>query len=273
MKTKSSHRTLIFDFTLFLFFGVIIWAINVIGQSIFSGSNLFPFLMRSVILMAGLALSYYLNYKFSKKNLLIFDILKFKTKLIKYYVGGIVLGCLLISTMWVIIYLIYPFEIIKNPNSKINLAADIISYTLANILEELLFRGFLLVASIKLFGKMGGVLFVSLLFGLFHLQGIGLTVEGLSMVLTTFTMSLLFISVIYYTNSIWTAVILHITANLLLHTLGFDGTNNGMFQVKFATPINGLIITLIYEVAVVAFALVIFVKEEKQIEACANKML
>jgi len=180
--------------------------------------------------------------------------------------GGILLGFVLIATIWGITYLIYPFQIIKNANSKINLAIDITTYSLGNTLEELLFRGFLLLASINLFGKIGGVLFVSLLFGLFHLQGTGLTVNGLSMVITTFTMSLLFISVIYYATSIWTAVTLHVTGNFLLHSLGFDGTNNGLFQIKFtASTINGLFITLIYEIVVIAFALAIFLKVKEQI--------
>jgi len=172
-----------------------------------------------------------MNYRFTKKNLLVFDILKFKSGSIKYYLGGIVLGCVLIATIWVIIYLIYPFEIIRNLNSKINLATDVISYSLGNTLEELLFRG-----------------------------------DGLSMVMTTFTMSLLFISVIYYTKSIWTAATLHITGNFLLHTLGFDGTNNAMFQIKFiASNINGHFITLIYETVVIIFALLIFSGGKKQI--------
>lgn len=265
MNTKSPYRALIFDFILFLFFGILIWIINIIGQSSFSGNNLFPFLMRSLILLFNLTLSYYLNYKFSRKNLLIYNTLKFKSGIIKYYLGGIVLGCLLIATIWAIIYLIYPFEIIKNPYSKINLATDIISYSLGNTLEELLFRGFILVASVKFFGKVGGILFVSLLFGLFHLQGTGLTVEGLSMVMTTFAMSLLFISVIYYTESIWTAATLHITGNLLLHTFGFDGTNHGLFNIRFFTSnVDGHILILIYEIVVIAFALVIFRKVETQ---------
>lgn len=264
--TKSPYRALTFDYTMFLFFGVLIWIINIIGQSTFPGNNMFPFLIRSTIVLITLKLSYYLNNKFSRRNQLNFDMLKFKSSLIKYYLGGIVLGCILIATIWGIVYLIYPFEILKNADSKINLATDIISYGLGNTLEELLFRGFILVASVKLIGKMGGVLFVSILFGLFHLQGIGLTSQGLSMVMTTFTMSLLFISVIYYTQSIWTAATLHIAGNFLLHSLGFDGTNNGMLQIKFiVSNANGLLITLIYEIVAIAFALVIFIKGMKQI--------
>jgi CAAX protease family protein len=165
------YRALIFDFILFLSFGGLIWTINIIGHSTFPGNNLFPFLIRSAILLLLLAFTYYANYKFSRKNLLNFDILKFKPRFIKYYLGGILLGCLLIAAIWAIIYVIYPFEIIKNPYSKINVANDVIFYSLGNTFEELLFRGFVLLASVKLFGKMGGVFFVSLLFGLFHLQG------------------------------------------------------------------------------------------------------
>jgi membrane protease YdiL (CAAX protease family) len=183
--------------------------------------------------------------------------------------GGILLGCLLIAAIWAIIYVIYPFEIIKNPYSKINVANDVIFYSLGNTFEELLFRGFVLLASVKLFGKMGGVFFVSLLFGLFHLQGTGLTSEGLSMIMTTFTMSLVLISVIYYTKSIWTAATLHITGNLLLHTLGFDGTNNGIFQINFTTSnINRDYITLIYETVVIIFALLLYSMAKKNINCC-----
>lgn len=264
MDAKLSYRALIFDFILFLFFGILIWIVNIVGQSSFPGDNLFPFLMRSLVLLSSLILSYYLNYKFSRKNLLTFNILKFKSGEIKYYFGGIVFGCLLIAIIWAVSYMIYPFEIIKNPYSKVNLVSEIISYSLGNTLEELLFRGFILLASVKLFGKIGGVLFVSLLFGLFHLQGTGLTIEGLSMVMTTFTMSLLFISVIYYTGSIWTAATLHITGNLLLHTFGFDGANHGLLNIRFITSnVDGRISILIYEIVVIAFALVIFRKGEK----------
>ena len=132
MIAKSPFRVLVFDFVLFLAIGVAIWTINIIGQSTFPGNNLFPLLIRSTILLFTVAIAYYFNYKFSRKNLLHFDMLKFKSRLIKYYLGGIVLGCFLIATIWGIIYLIYPFEILKNPYSKTNLATDIISYSLGN---------------------------------------------------------------------------------------------------------------------------------------------
>ncbi len=121
-------------------------------------------------------------------------------------------------------------------------------------------------SAVKLFGKTGAVFLVSLLFGLFHLPGLGLTMQGLSMVITTFTMSLLFIAVIDYTESIWTAVVLHITINILLHTLGFDGTGNGLFHIEFAaSDINGFFFTLVYEIVVIASAIVLFIVGKKAI--------
>ena len=186
--------------------------------------------------------------------------------LVKWYMGGSILGFILIATIWIIIYFIYPFEITRSVYSNANLTTDIVSFSLGNTIEELLFRGFLLMTSVRLLGKIGGILSVSLLFGLFHLPGFGLTKEGLSMVMTTFSMSLLFIAVIYYTQSIWTAITLHITGNLLLHTLGFDGSNYGLFQIRFSSPnVNGQFISLIYEIVVITFATAIFIRARKKL--------
>lgn len=261
LSSNTSYKSLVIDLLLFLFLGGIIWTINFIGQTSFPGNKLFPFFIRSMILVFLVTLCYVVNYKFSKKNLLNNDFLKFKSGSIKHYVSALILAILLIATIWIIIYFFYPFRILINSSSKINIIIELISYSLGNTLEEFLFRGFLLLALIRLFGKTKGILFISLLFGIFHLQGSGLTGEGFNMLLTTFTMSLLFIAVIYYSKSIWTAVILHITGNFLLHTLGFDGSTNGIFQINFihSNP-NIYFIFLVFEIVVITFALLVFSK-------------
>jgi membrane protease YdiL (CAAX protease family) len=168
--------------------------------------------------------------------------------------------------IFTIFYLVYPFQIIKNQNYTSNFFADVISYSLGNSLEELLFRCFLLLAIVKQIGKIYGTLIVSLLFGVFHLQGLGLTPAGLSMVVTTFTMSLLLVSIIYFTNSIWPAIAFHITINLLLHTfLGFDNKNNGILHLEFISS-DGIqnFATLVYEVVVCAFAILIYLRAGKK---------
>ena len=266
MNINLSYRALLPAVSLFVLFGGIIWVFNVLVQSSFPGNHLFPVVVRVALLVGVLTLTYYVNIKFIRKNGLNAGILNFRRGSIQQYLLGSLIAILVIVAIWAIIYLVYPFDIINNANSKTNLVTDLITYSLGNTLEELLFRGFLLLAAVRLLGKINGVLFISLLFGLFHLQGTGMTMEGISMFITTFTMSLLFISVIYYSKSIWTAVTLHITGNLLLHTIGFDGANNGMVHIRFATSnTNGLLITLIYEMVVLTFALFLFSRAEKQI--------
>lgn len=261
----TSHRTLVSTLFLFVLISGCIWVLTIFGQSAFPGSSVFPFVARSIILSGVVAFTYYLNHRFCKKNELNASILKLIPIPVKQFVGGSMVAFVSIATIWIIIYLIYPFEIIRNVSSTPRLINDLINYSLGNTLEELLFRGFLLLAAVKLMGKLGGIVFVSLLFGLFHLPGLGLTTQGLMMVITTFTMSLLFIAVIYYTKSIWTAVALHVTGNLLLHTFGFDGANNGLFQIRFSNAtLNGYIFTLIYEVVVISLALFVFHKAQKE---------
>lgn len=273
MNTIPSHKALLLDSISFIFCGIILWAVNIFGQTVFPVNNFFPFLIRSLILLSILLVCYYLNYKFIRKNQLKLNTLKLKSSFSKYYFGAAVLGVLIIATIWTITYLIYPFSLSRNPGSTVVPVIDIISYGLGNTLEELLFRGFLLLSAVTFLGKAGGLLFVSFLFGLFHLPGFGLTREGLSMVITTFTMSLLFVSVIYYTESIWAAVILHIIGNILLHTLGFDGMNHGLFLVKFASShTNRALLILIYEVVVLVFSLALLLKHKKS-NTAANKLL
>jgi membrane protease YdiL (CAAX protease family) len=259
-----TYRNFKIDFSLFILFGVLAWFINVVSQSIFPSNNLIPLLVRSAISLSILTACYYINFIFIRKNSLNTDMVKFKPESTIRYLSGIMFGSAVIATIWIVVYMFHPFAVVRNASSTTNVAVDIITYSLSNTLEELLFRGFLLLAAVKLLGEMIGILFICLLFGLFHLQGTGLTPEGLSMVITTFTMSLLLISIIFYTKSIWPAVTFHITGNLLLHTFGFDGQSNGKFQLKFAsTHINGNLVTLIYEIIVIVFALLFYFKTPK----------
>jgi len=94
-----------------------------------------------------------------------------------------------------------------------------------------------MLASVKFLEKQA-LFFCIIMFGLFIYKN-RLTANGLSMVMTSFTMSLLFISVIYYTTSIWTAVTLHITGNFLLHSLGFDEQTTVVSNKISVSTING----------------------------------
>lgn len=259
MNTTTSNKTLLVDALVFMAISVGIWVLIVIAQSAFPGTNTFPIFARFALLLLAVIGAVFLNKRFFAKNQLSSEILKLQPRLIQDMAVGIVIATLLVVVLWGLIYLIHPYNILIDTESKPRLSSELISYTLGNTLEELIFRGFLLIALVKAWGKFGGIAAVSVLFGLFHLQGTGLTIQGLSMVLTTATMSLLFISVIYYTKSIWTAVSLHITGNFLLHSLGFDGASTGVLHIVFKSPnTNDVFFTIIYEFVVLLFALIVF---------------
>ena len=251
---------------MFILVGVLAWCANVLSQSIFPGNNLIPLLARSAVSLGILTACYYVNLRFIHKNSLNTGIVKIKLRSTIEYLSGVLFAFGIIATIWIIVYMLHPFVVVSNGSSTTGVAVDTLNYSLSNTLEELLFRGFLLLAAVKLLGGPVGALIISLSFGLFHLTGSGLTPEGLSMTITTFTMSLLLISLIFYTNSIWPAVTFHITGNLLLHTFGFDGGSDGKYRLIFAsTDMDVNLITLIYEIVVVGFALLFYFKTPKNI--------
>ena len=63
---------------------------------------------------------------------------------------------------------------------------------------------------------------------------------------------------------IWTSRHLSHNGKPAVHTLGFDETGNGIFQIEFAgSNVNGLFFTFVYEIVVIAFAVVIFITGKK----------
>lgn len=271
-------RTLISDIFFFLFLGGIIWTLAVIGTNSTPGSAAIALLIRATTFIALLVITWLLNCRLIKKNALSCEFLKFHPSLYKKYLTGVLTALLLIITIWVITYPIYPFHIRRNPAAQVKWIESAGFYCLGNTLEELLFRGFLLTGAVKLFGKITGIAFICLLFGLFHLQGTGLNSGAVAMIITTSSMSLLLIAVIFYTKSIWPAVTLHITGNILLHLLGMDGAGNGLLLIDFSQRlVNPYGLTIIYEVVVIGFAAVLFYKSAQKeyaarnTDACSNR--
>jgi predicted permease len=109
-------------------------------------------------------------------------------------------------------------------------------------MEELMFRGFLLLVISRSAGWQIAILLTSLAFGLFHLQGTGINIVGLRMVASTGTYRLVFALSYVVTRSLWTAISVHATSNILLHAiLGLDGANQSIFVTVFTGngQING----------------------------------
>ena len=90
--------------------------------------------------------------------------------------------------------------------------------------EELIFRGYALLVLARYTGPRKAVWAMSLLFGLFHLPGMGFGMAAAKMIATTGVMSIVFSYSFLLTGTLWTTVGLHAAINISLHTLtGLDG--------------------------------------------------
>jgi membrane protease YdiL (CAAX protease family) len=139
--------------------------------------------------------------------------------------------------MPVLLYAFVPFHFAHGSLHIADALKESFSYFLGNSLEELMFRGFLLVVLSRFAGWRIAVLALAIPFGLFHLQGSGISTVGLKMVATTATYSLVFSLSYVLTGSMWTAISVHVTSNILLHTLlGLDGMNQAMLVPVFSGP-------------------------------------
>jgi membrane protease YdiL (CAAX protease family) len=99
----------------------------------------------------------------------------------------------------------------------------LLAYSIASLLEELLFRGYLLRRLIELWGRGWALAVIALAFGLFHLPGMS-GVAAVKMVCTTAACSLLFSALYLRSGTLWSAVAAHLAMNWVLHTvLGVTG--------------------------------------------------
>jgi uncharacterized membrane protein len=153
----------------------------------------------------------------------------------------------------------------KKWNSKSSGLKESYSYFWGNFLEELIFRGFLLIVLSNMIGWRKAVWVMALPFGFFHLPGIGFSIAGLKVIATTATYSLIFSYAFILTGSLWTAIGVHVTSNILLHAIaGLDGANRAMFQPtfneKFPVNYDAGFLTFLISAAIVSFFLFSLIK-------------
>lgn len=130
----------------------------------------------------------------------------------------ILLWCLLLRGLM-------PFHIEAGTLTVTGLALSFIVYLFGSITEELAFRGYPLLRLYCAYGRVAGVVIVSLAFGLFHFPGM----HGLALLKTVAITSLC--SVIYClgflrTGTLWSAIGLHAGMNITLHSVLGAGDPN-----------------------------------------------
>ena len=150
---------------------------------------------------------------------------------------GVMIGFFAIAIIAAALYISTPYHFVKGTLGIAQVSKESVSYLLGNSLEEILFRGFLFVVLSQLTGWRISTLIMAFAFGLFHLQAVGFTVEGIKMVATTTSFGLIFGLSYVFTKSLWTAICTHVASNILLHALaGLDGKNQAMFVPIFEKP-------------------------------------
>ena len=222
---KFDTRSLI----IFLLTGVLAWAINLAPQMIFARSNA-NFWIRTTFILVADALLLYVTFNLLKRNHISRNALGLNAtkRLFKNASVGVAIAITTIIIMAIALYLLVPYQFIYKSLSVGYVLKESNSYLLGAFLEELLFRGFLLVFFIKLFGWRIGLLIMALPFGLYHLAG------GVSLVISTTIFSFIFGLSFVLTGSLWTAVFAHATVNILLHAItGLDGAGNAIYTLAF----------------------------------------
>lgn len=221
---------------LFIISAIAAWIINIVGHSFFPLTNLAPYIVRTVITIITDLVLVYVSFRLLKQNCLAKEALglSISSKTVTDIIWGVIIGILAISLIAVLVFAMIPYHFVAGSMGGEQAFLEGISYVVGNTLEELMFRGFLFILLSQLIGWRKTAFITALLFGLFHLQGIGLTINGLKMVITTVCFSFVFSFSFVLFRSMWTSISVHVMSNLLLHTItGLDGGNRAVYQPVF----------------------------------------
>jgi uncharacterized protein len=157
---------------------------------------------------------------------------------------GAGLACAHIALLLAILFLFAPFELRAGSRSLADVASEGIGYLTGNFVEELLFRGYLLIALAHWIGAARAIWLLALPFGLFHFPGLD-AASLFKMLLTTGAMHFVYAYAWLAMRSLWAAVALHAVGNTLLHAVaGVDGP--GALALRFDTPPDGAVLFLIF---------------------------
>ncbi len=244
------------------------WALNGGLQMFFRVSSKNWFWTDTTTILLGDILLVYATYYLLKRNGLSVKVLglDFSRRSFSSVLIGIVIGIVVISVSAVVSYLGVTYHFEYKSLSIIEIIKSTYSILLRALSEELLFRGFLLVVFAKRFGWRWAVLIMALPFGLFHLQG----GPNVSMVISTTFYSLVFSLSFILTRSLWCAVFVHATVNLLLHVItGLDGASNSVYELvldeKWPSYPLGLLVSIVAALITSGFLYIIIATREKRV--------
>jgi len=221
---------------IFIALAFVVWEINILGQIIFPSQKLIPYFARSVIMLATDLALIYISFRLLKQNNLPKEALglSISNKTISDIFWGSLIGVLGVAIIAGLLFMYIPYHFIPGSIGASQFLKESVFYLLDNSLEELIFRGFLFIIFSQLAGWRVSSLILAFPFGLFHLQGIGLNMDGLKIFTTTACYSFVFSLSYVLFRSMWASISVHVMSNIFLHTVtGLDGANRALFKPDF----------------------------------------
>ncbi|MBW6411882.1 CPBP family intramembrane glutamic endopeptidase [Clostridium weizhouense] len=185
------------------------------------------------------------------------------------------------------ILLCFPGKLIKNDINTFQ-SASIIVRTIfsaglgAGIVEEMVFRGMIMRAFDKRFGKMTAIILPSFIFGLIHLIGIKMDIISIVLLLIAGTsVGIMFSLIVYESGSVWCSAIVHGIWNVIIigRILNISGVyhDKAIYSYKLVSEsviltggevgIESSIVPVLGYIVVIAFTLFLM---KRKVENCNN---
>src|SRR5258706_15978327 len=186
---RKNFRLNIRDAFSFIVLAVIVWAMNSVAQMLFPSQNLLPYFVRTAISAAGALILIFGSIRLLKKSNVAADALglKLSQNSLFNFILGVMIAVIVMVILGAVLYIFVPYHFIGGSLKTSEVVKESHSFFLGNVTVELLFRGYPLIILIQLLGWRAAVCIMALPFGLFHLPGLGFSIEGLKMVITTAT--------------------------------------------------------------------------------------
>ncbi|MEB2782629.1 type II CAAX endopeptidase family protein [Algoriphagus sp. C2-6-M1] len=253
---------------LFFILFIAAWVLIIFTQATFPNQTVISYFVRISAAVIAVLLMIVGNNRLLEKSNIPKEALGLKLcskSFINFILGGGI-GMTVIILIGLILYAFVPFHFITGSLKGMEVLKEAHSYFWGNFFEELTFRGFPLIVVSRLLGWRKAAWIMALPFGLSHLIGLGLPIEGLKMVITTATYSFIFTYAFILTGTLWTAIGAHVISNILLHSVsGLDGQNKAMlqpiFETKWPADYDPGIISFVLGSIIISIILFMFIKK------------
>lgn len=197
-----------------------------------------------------------------------------------------ILCAILLPILVSIILLNTPGELVRNNNDTMHIVNTVVSAIFivglgAGVVEEMIFRGIIMKALEKRWGKVISIMVPSIIFGLIHAIGMNMNIMDILLLFIAGTsVGIMFSLIVYESGSIWSSAIVHGFWNVIMigNILDIDVVynENAIFSYKLLSKsfiltggkfgVESSIISVLGYVTVIIFALLLMKNRSKKLK-------